>query len=77
MASEFVVDRSGDVESGGVREVWLLRPDVSGLVSVGTLEVDQTVRPARGLGLGEFLVVDVGSVRHDGGRRDLRAVAAA
>ncbi|WP_019135575.1 anti-sigma factor domain-containing protein [Cellulomonas massiliensis] len=62
-----VVDLEGDVGSAGFREVWLLRPDVSGLVSLGTL-AGSTGRfdlPA-GLDLDEFSVVDVSEEQFDG-----------
>ena len=61
------VDLDDDVPVDGFREVWLLRPDVSGLVSVGTLEG----RSGRfelpdGLDLAEFSVVDVSQEGFDG-----------
>lgn len=62
-----VVDLEGDVGASGFREVWLLRPDVSGLVSLGTL-AGTTGRfdlPA-GLDLDEFSVVDVSEEQFDG-----------
>lgn len=51
----------------GFREVWLLRPDVSGLVSLGTLTGDSgrfDLPP--GLDLDEFSVVDVSLEPFDG-----------
>lgn len=60
-----------DVEDGeaddGFREVWLLRPDVSGLVSLGTLtgSSGRFDLPA-GLDLDEFSVVDVSLEQFDG-----------
>ncbi|MBO9556346.1 anti-sigma factor [Cellulomonas sp.] len=62
-----VVDLDGDVDSQGFREVWLLRPDVSGLVSLGTLEGSsgRFDLPA-GLDLHEFSVVDVSEEQFDG-----------
>ena len=51
----------------GFREVWLLKPDVSGLVSVGTLEgaTGRFDLPA-GLDLEQFSVVDVSEEQFDG-----------
>ena len=51
----------------GFREVWLLKPDVSGLVSVGTLEGSsgRFDLPA-GLDLTQFSVVDVSEEQFDG-----------
>lgn len=57
----------GDVGDDGFREVWLLKPDVSGLVSVGTLEGSsgRFDLPA-GLDLTQFSVVDVSEEQFDG-----------
>lgn len=62
-----VVDLTGQVGADGFREVWLLRPDVSGLVSVGTLDgtSGRFDLPA-GLDLQEFSVVDVSEEQFDG-----------
>ena len=51
----------------GFREVWLLKPDVSGLVSVGTLDgtSGRFDLPA-GLDLTQFSVVDVSEEQFDG-----------
>jgi hypothetical protein len=51
----------------GFREVWLLKPDVSGLVSVGTLDgaSGRFDLPA-GLDLEQFSVVDVSEEQFDG-----------
>ncbi|WP_246125292.1 anti-sigma factor [Cellulomonas xylanilytica] len=51
----------------GFREVWLLKPDVSGLVSVGTLDgaSGRFDLPA-GLDLDQFSVVDVSEEQFDG-----------
>ncbi len=62
-----VVDVQDGDDEDGFREVWLLRPDVSGLVSLGTL-TGSTGRfdlPA-GLDLDEFSVVDVSLEQFDG-----------
>jgi hypothetical protein len=63
-----VVDLSKETPSDdGFREVWLLKPDVSGLVSLGTLE-GSTGRfdlPA-GLDLSQYSVVDVSEEQFDG-----------
>ncbi|WP_413813397.1 anti-sigma factor domain-containing protein [Curtobacterium flaccumfaciens] len=56
--------RSG---TGPLREVWMMRPDLGGLVSVGSLDGDQgrfTVPP--GLDTAEFRVVDVTAEADDG-----------
>ncbi|MDM8083763.1 anti-sigma factor [Cellulomonas cellasea] len=63
-----VVDMSGVMpDEDGLREVWLLRPDVSGLVSLGLLAGDsgRFVLPDD-LDVGEFPVVDVSSEPLDG-----------
>lgn len=51
----------------GYLEVWLLRPDVSGLVTLGVLEGDsgEFLLPP-GLDLGEYPVVDISLERVDG-----------
>ncbi|MEZ0447723.1 anti-sigma factor [Cellulomonas sp. ICMP 17802] len=63
-----VVDLTKSAPSDdGFREVWLLKPDVSGLVSVGTL-TGSTGRfdlPA-GLDLSQYSVVDVSEEQFDG-----------
>ena len=68
MPSSSVVDL-GDtqVSAGGFREVWLLTPDVSGLISVGTLEgTSGRFDLPDGLDLDEFSVVDVSEEQFDG-----------
>lgn len=62
-----VVDLDDQQDDQGFREVWLLKPDVSGLVSVGTLEgtSGRFDLPA-GLDLDEFSVVDVSLEQFDG-----------
>lgn len=63
-----VVDVAEDAPAGdGYREVWLLRPDVSGLVSLGPLTgtSGRYVLPDD-LDVGEFPVVDVSSEPLDG-----------
>lgn len=67
-ARVLVVDL-GDTEpsADGFREVWLLTPDVSGLISVGTLEgTSGRFDLPDGLDLAEFSVVDVSEERFDG-----------
>ena len=56
-----------DAGDDGFREVWLLKPDVSGLVSVGTLagSSGRFDLPA-GLDLTQFSVVDVSEEQFDG-----------
>lgn len=58
---------STETSDDGFREVWLLTPDVSGLVSIGTLAgtTGQFVLPD-GLDLDEFSVVDVSEEQFDG-----------
>jgi hypothetical protein len=52
---------------GTYREVWLLRPDVSGLVSLGMLEGDQgRFDLPDGLDLADYPVVDVSEEHFDG-----------
>ena len=62
-----VVDVEDGDDEDGFREVWLLRPDVSGLVSLGTLtgSSGRFDLPA-GLDLDEFSVVDVSLEQFDG-----------
>lgn len=64
---QLVVDLTGQVGADGFREVWLLKPDVSGLVSLGTLDgpTGRFDLPA-GLDLDEFSVVDVSEEQFDG-----------
>ncbi|MET0955403.1 MAG: anti-sigma factor [Cryobacterium sp.] len=64
---EVVVDVDGGADAGGLREVWLLTADATGLVSVGLLD-GSTGRfsiPA-GLDLAEYPVVDVSAEPDDG-----------
>ncbi|WP_456844782.1 anti-sigma factor [Cellulomonas sp. P5_C6] len=63
-----VVDLADDVPSGdGFREVWLLKPDVSGLVSVGTLTgTSGRFDLPDGLDLTQYSVVDVSEEQFDG-----------
>ncbi|WP_448630836.1 anti-sigma factor domain-containing protein [Cellulomonas soli] len=63
-----VVDLAdGTPDEGGFREVWLLTPDVSGLISLGTLEGSEgRFDLPDGLDLDEFSVVDVSAERFDG-----------
>ncbi|HEU4758159.1 MAG TPA: anti-sigma factor, partial [Agromyces sp.] len=62
-----VVDLDAAVPAGDVREVWLIRTDASGLVSLGLLEGDsgRFVVPD-GIDLGEFTLVDVSAEPVDG-----------
>ncbi|MGN8244256.1 anti-sigma factor [Cellulomonas soli] len=58
-------DGGGDTD--GFREVWLLTPDVSGLISLGTLEGNEgRFDLPVGLDLDEFSVVDVSAEQFDG-----------
>lgn len=62
-----VVDVAADLGEDGYREVWLLAPDVSGMVSLGLLEGTEGrfVLPA-GIDVGRFPVVDVSEEPFDG-----------
>ena len=62
-----VVDLDSAPTGEGFLEVWLLRPDVSGLVSLGTLDgTTGTFALPAGLDLAEFPVVDVSDEPLDG-----------
>jgi Anti-sigma-K factor rskA len=63
-----VVDMAKDSPSeDGFREVWLLKPDVSGLVSLGTLDgMSGRFDLPAGLDLSEYSVVDVSEEQFDG-----------
>lgn len=63
-----VVDMTGvPSDEDGLREVWLLRPDVSGLISLGLLTGDSgRFALPDDLDVGEFPVVDVSSEPLDG-----------
>ncbi|GAA1764750.1 anti-sigma factor domain-containing protein [Agromyces humatus] len=62
-----VVELDGDAETGQLREVWLLREDATGLVSLGLLDdTTGTFALPPGIDLGEFPVVDVSSEPSDG-----------
>jgi len=67
-ARVLVVDVEGAVDGdAGFREVWLLTPDVSGLVSLGTLAgTSGRFDLPPGLDLDEFSVVDVSEEPFDG-----------
>lgn len=62
-----VVDLDADVPQGEVREVWLIRSDASGLLSLGLLDgpSGRFVVPA-GVDLDEFTLVDVSAEPIDG-----------
>lgn len=61
------IDLASVDTADGVREVWLLTPEVDGLISLGLLEGDsgEFVIP-RGIDLGEFPIVDVSLEPVDG-----------
>ncbi|WP_369822534.1 anti-sigma factor [Cellulomonas sp. KH9] len=62
-----VVDLDEAPQGEGFLEVWLLRPDVSGLVSLGTLDgTSGTFALPPGLDLAEYPVVDVSDEPLDG-----------
>ncbi|BDZ53505.1 anti-sigma factor [Agromyces marinus] len=62
-----VVDLAAEVASGEVREVWLIRSDASGLVSLGLMDGDSArfAVPA-GIDLDEYPLVDVSAEPVDG-----------
>ena len=64
---EVVVDVDGGSDAGGLREVWLLTADATGLVSVGLLDgaTGRFSIPA-GIDLAEYPVVDVSAEPDDG-----------
>lgn len=64
---QIVVSVDAPVPEGSYREVWLLRPDASGLVSLGVLEDDEGRfdLPA-GLDLADFPLVDISEEHVDG-----------
>ncbi|WP_353816629.1 anti-sigma factor [Agromyces sp. SYSU T00266] len=66
-ARTILVDLEADVPEGEVREVWLIRADASGLVSLGLMEGDSArlVVPA-GIDLDEYPLVDVSAEPVDG-----------
>ncbi|WP_207801487.1 anti-sigma factor [Cellulomonas wangleii] len=62
-----VVDLDEAPQGEGFLEVWLLRPDVSGLISLGTLDgTSGTFALPPGLDLAEYPVVDVSDEPLDG-----------
>ena len=62
-----VVDMDAVVPSGDVREVWLIRSDASGLVSLGLLDGDSGRFPVpAGIDLAEYSLVDVSAEPVDG-----------
>ena len=64
---QIVVQVDAPVPEGTYREVWLLRPDVSGLVSLGMLEGQEgRFDLPEGLDLAEYPVVDVSEEQFDG-----------
>ncbi|GAA1059763.1 anti-sigma factor [Agromyces bracchium] len=62
-----LVDLAAEVPAGEVREVWLIRSDASGLVSLGLMDGDtaRLVVPA-GIDLDEYPLVDVSAEPVDG-----------
>ncbi|MCK9794057.1 anti-sigma factor [Isoptericola sp. 4D.3] len=64
---EIVVSVDAPAPAGTFREVWLLKPDVSGLVSLGVLEGDQgRFDVPEGLDVAAYSVVDVSEEHLDG-----------
>ncbi len=52
--------------SGEFLEVWLIRPDVSGMVSLGTARPDGRYELPPGMRLADFPIVDVSTEPYDG-----------
>jgi anti-sigma-K factor RskA len=52
--------------SGEYLEVWLIKPDVSGMVSLGTARPDGTYEFPNGLRLADYPIVDVSTEPFDG-----------
>ncbi len=66
-ARSIVVDVDSPVPSGAVREVWLIRSDASGLVSLGLLDgASGRFTVPSGIDLGEYPIVDVSAEPLDG-----------
>ncbi|MFI2104391.1 anti-sigma factor domain-containing protein [Isoptericola sp. NPDC019693] len=64
---QILVTVDAPAPAGTYREVWLLKPDVSGLVSLGVLEDDQgRFDVPEGLDLAAYSVVDVSEEHLDG-----------
>ncbi len=64
---ELVVDLDAESDPDGFYEVWLLRPDVSGMVSLGVLSGDTgSFALPEGLDLDDFPIVDVSAEPYDG-----------
>jgi hypothetical protein len=64
---ELVIDLDVDADPDGFYEVWLLRPDVSGMVSLGVLSGGSgSFALPDDLDLGDFAVVDVSAEPYDG-----------
>lgn len=63
---ELVVTASGE-DARGYREVWLIAPDISGMVSLGTLEgTEGRFRIPDNLNLDEYPIVDISDEPLDG-----------
>lgn len=52
--------------SGEFLEVWLIKADVSGMVSLGTVRPDGTYEFPQGLSLADYPIVDVSTEPYDG-----------
>ncbi len=52
--------------SGEYLEVWLIKPDVSGMVSLGTVRADGAYELPQGLRLADYPIVDVSTEPYDG-----------
>ncbi|WP_438856289.1 anti-sigma factor [Agromyces sp. M3QZ16-3] len=62
-----LVDLDADVPAGEVREVWLIRSDASGLVSLGLMDGDSVrLSVPAGIDLDEYSLVDVSAEPVDG-----------
>lgn len=67
-AGEVIRVEIGDLHpaSGEYLEVWLIKPDVSGMVSLGTVRPDSTYELPTGLSLRDYPIVDVSTEPYDG-----------
>ena len=52
--------------SGQYLEVWLIRPDISGMISLGAVRPDGNYQVPGGLQINEYPIVDISSEPYDG-----------
>ena len=67
-SNEIIKVDVGDLSaaSGEYLEVWLIKADLSGLVSLGAIRADGTYQLPDGLSLSDYPIVDVSTEPHDG-----------